>query len=285
MKYPTIDNKLFIENRKRFTALMKPGSIAIVPSNYEFSWNGDASHKFKQNSDLFWLSGIDQEDSYLMIFPDCPIPEYRECLFLKETNDRIAIWEGHKYSRAEATETSGIGYIFWNQDLMNQLRPIINMAENIYLSLNENDRFQPKSPYKSLDFAHELQQLFPLHHYERAGTMIQRLRSLKSDAELALTRHAIGISKKGFERLLRFVKPGVWEYEIEAELIHEYLSNRAIGHSFDPIVATGGNACVLHYVANNCQVKDGDLILVDCGVDYANYASDMTRCIPANGRF
>ena len=285
MKYPTIDSKLFVDNRKRFTSLMKPGSIAIIPSNYEYSWNGDAAHKFKQNSDLFWLSGIDQEDSYLVIFPDCPIPEYRECLFLKETNERIAIWEGHKYTKTEATETSGITNIFWNQDLMNQLRPIINMADNIYLALNENDRFQPKAPYKSLDFAHELQQLFPLHQYERAGTMIQRLRSLKSDAELALVRHAIGISKKGFERLLRFVKPGVWEYEIEAELIHEYLSNRANGHSFDPIVATGGNACVLHYVANNCQVKDGDLLLIDCGVDYANYASDMTRCIPANGRF
>jgi Xaa-Pro aminopeptidase len=285
MKYPTLDNKLFIDNRKRFTALMKPGSIAIIPSNFEYTWNGDATHKFKQNSDLFWLSGIDQEDSYLVIFPDCPIAEYRECLFLKETNDRIAIWEGHKYTKAEATETSGIANIFWNQDLMNQLRPIINMADNIYLALNENDRFQPKAPYKSLDFAHELLQLFPLHQYERAGTMMQRLRSLKSDAELALVRKAIGISKKGFERLLRFIKPGVWEYEIEAELIHEYLSNRANGHSFDPIVATGANACVLHYVANNCQVKDGDLLLIDCGVDYANYASDMTRCIPANGRF
>lgn len=285
MKYEKIPSSLFTENRKRFVAQMEPGSIAIFHSNYQYSWNGDAFYRFKQNSDFFWLSGIDQEDSVLVLFPDCPIPAYQECLFLTETNEHIATWEGHKYTKEEATEASGIGHVFWNKAYMDTLRPVINMADTIYLPLNENDRFIPKAPYKAHDFALELQKLFPLHQYRRAGKILQRLRSVKTPAEIELHRKAISISKKGWERILRFTKPGVWEYEIEAELIHEYLCNRATGHSFDPIVASGASACVLHYVDNNKQVRDGDLILVDCGVDYANYASDMTRCLPANGRF
>lgn len=285
MKYDKIDNALFRHNRERFVKKMKPGSIAIFHSNYQYSWNGDAMYKFKQNSDFFWMSGIDQEDSVLVVFPDCPIPEYRECLFLLETNEHIAIWEGHKYTKEEATEASGIENVFWNNNYLDKLRPIINMADNIYLPLNENDRFQPKSPYKALDFANELRLLYPLHNYERAGKILQRLRAVKSSYEIDITRKAVAISKKGWERILRFTKPGVWEHEIEAELIHEFISNKANGFSFDPIVATGANACVLHYIENNKQVKDGDLILVDCGADYANYASDMTRCLPANGRF
>lgn len=285
MKYEKIPSSLFIENRKRFVAHMEPGSIAIFHSNYQYSWNGDAFYRFKQNSDFFWMCGIDQEDSVLVLFPDCPIPAYRECLFLTETNEHIATWEGHKYTKEEATEASGISQVFWNKSYMDILRPVINMADTIYLPLNENDRFIPKSPNKAHDFAMELKQLFPLHQYRRAGKILQRLRSVKTAAEIELHRKAIAISKKGWERLLRFTKPGVWEYELEAELIHEYLCNRATGHSFDPIVASGASACVLHYVENNKQVKDGDLILVDCGVDYANYASDMTRCLPANGRF
>jgi Xaa-Pro aminopeptidase len=285
MKYEAIDNQLFINNRARFIKEMKPGSIAIFHSNYQYSWNGDAFYRFKQNSDLFWLTGIDQEDSVLVLFPDCPIPSFRECLFLKETNEHIAVWEGHKYTKEEAEATSGISNVRWNNDYLNVLRPVINMAENIYLPLNENDRFTPLSPYKALDFARELQHLFPLHHYHRAGTILQRLRSVKDPIEIEMARKAIAISKKGWERILKFTKPGVHEYEIEAELVHEFISNRGNGFSFDPIVASGANACVLHYIDNNGPVKDGDLILVDCGVDYGNFASDMTRCLPANGKF
>jgi Xaa-Pro aminopeptidase len=285
MKYQKIDNSLFIENRKKFTALMKPNSIAIFRSNYEFVRNGDATMDFKQNSDLFWLCGIDQEDSILVLFPDSPEESFRECLFLKQTNDTIAVWEGHKYTKEEATATSGIKQIFWNDSFDSAIRSKINYAENIYLSLNENDRYAYKSPYSGLDFAHELQRDFPLHAFHRAAPILQRLRSVKSDTELELTKHAIGISKKGFERIMGFVKPGVMEYEIEAELIHEYIRNAAGGHSFHPIVASGASACVLHYVENNRPCKDGDLLLVDCGVDYANYASDMTRCLPVNGKF
>lgn len=285
MKYDKIPSSLFEENRRRFKAHMEPGSIAIFHSNYLYSWNGDAFYKFKQNSDFFWLSGIDQEDSVLVLFPDCPIKAYRECLFITETNEHIATWEGHKYTKQEATEASGIQHVFWNKGYMDALRPVINMADHIYLPLNENDRFSPKSPYKALDFALELQQLYPLHQYKRAGKILQRLRAIKTPMEIDLHRKAIAISKKGWERIMKFTRPGVWEYQIEAELIHEFLSNKANGHSFEPIVASGASACVLHYVDNNKPVKDGDLILVDCGVDYGNYASDMTRCMPANGKF
>lgn len=264
---------------------MKPGSIAIFHSNYEYVWNGDAVYDFKQNSDIFWLSGIDQEDSILVLFPDCPIEEFRETLFLKQTNEHIAVWEGHKYTKTEAFETSGIASVFWNHEFNDKIRPVINMAEYIYLTLNENDRYTYRSPYKALDFAKELKEIYPLHKYERAAPILQRLRSIKSEQELELTRRAISISKKGFERILKFVKPGVMEYEIEAELIHEYIRNRANGHSFHPIVASGESACVLHYVENNRPCKDGDVLLVDCGVDYANYASDMTRVMPVNGKF
>jgi Xaa-Pro aminopeptidase len=285
MKYTPLNAQIFTTNRKRFIQQMQPGSIAIFTSNYEYLWNGDATYKFKQNADFFWLTGIDQEDSFLVLFPDCPVPAYRETLFLKETNAHIAVWDGHKYTKEEATASSGIASVLWNTDFLEKLRPIINMADRIYLSLNENDRFRYQSPYRALDMAKEIQQLFPLHQYERAAPILQRLRSIKQDLELEVMKHAVGISKKGFERLLNFVKPGVAEHEVEAELTHEFLWNRANGHSFAPIVASGPSACVLHYVENNKLCLDGHLLLVDCGVDYANYASDMTRVIPVNGKF
>ncbi len=285
MKYSSINNQLFIENRRKFVAQMKPNSIAIFRSNYEFVKNGDATLDFKQNSDFFWLTGVDQEDSFLVLFPNSPEKAYQECLFLKQTSPTIAIWEGHKYTQKEATETSGVQSIFWNSAFDSSIRSKINYAENIYLTLNENDRYAFKSPSSDLDFAKKIMEDFPLHHFHRAAPILQRLRSIKSEIELELVKHAIGISKKGFERLLKFVKPGVMEYEVEAELIHEYIRNAATGHSFHPIVASGESACVLHYVDNNKPCKDGDLLLVDCGVDYANYASDMTRVIPVNGKF
>lgn len=285
MKYPALDSQLFTQNRKRFMAQMEPNSIAIFHSNFQYSWNGDAVYKFKQNSDIFWLCGIDQEESILVLFPDCPMPAYRECLYLMETNEHIATWEGHKYTKEEATACSGIANVFWNNNYMQNLRPIIQMADNIYLPLNENDRYNPASPYKNMEMAHEIKRLYPLHNYKRAGKILQRLRSLKTEAELSVMRQAVTISKKGWERIMKFTKPGVYEYDIEAELIHEFTRNRANGFSFDPIIASGPSACVLHYIENNKRVEDGHLILVDCGVDYANYASDMTRCLPANGVF
>lgn len=284
-KYSPINNELFKLNRANFVKQLKANSIAIFNSNDEHQWNGDATHKFKQNSDIFYLSGIDQEQSILVIYPDSPTPELREALFIKQTSDLMVTWNGYKLTQAQAQEVSGIANVFWLDDFEAKIRPAINYAQNIYLSLNENDRSTINTPYKDLRFANEMRAKYPLHEFERAAPIIQRLRAIKSKYELELMNIAVGISEKMIQRLFKFVKPGVWEYEIEAEIIHSYISNRANGHSFQPIVASGQNSCILHYNDNNQQCKAGDIILIDSGADYANYASDMTRVIPVNGRF
>ena len=284
-KYHTLNKELFILNRANFIKHLKANSIAIFNSNDEHPMNGDAYHNFKQNSDLFYLSGVDQEDSVLIIYPDCVLEEFREALFIKRTSDAMVTWNGYKLSMDQAREVSGINNIYWADEFEVKMRPIINYASNIYLSLNENDRSTISTPYKDLRFAQMMRDKYPLHEFERATPILHRLRSIKSNYELDLMKIAVGISEKMFSRILKFVKPGVWEYEIEAEVIHEYLSNRASGHSFSPIVASGANSCILHYVDNNKQCKDGDILLLDSGADYANYASDMTRTIPVNGVF
>ena len=282
-KYHTLNKELFILNRANFIKHLKANSIAIFNSNDEHPMNGDAYHNFKQNSDLFYLSGVDQEDTILVIYPDCVLEEFREALFIKRTSDAMVTWNGYKLSMEQAREVSGIKNIYWADDYEVKMRPIINYASNIYLSLNENDRSTISTPYKDLRFAQMMRDKYPLHEFERATPILHRLRSIKSSYELELMKIAVGISEKMFARILKFVKPGVWEYEIEAEVIHEYLSNRANGHSFSPIVASGANSCILHYVDNNKQCNDGDILLLDSGADYANYASDMTRTIPVNG--
>ncbi len=284
-KYSPINNELFKLNRANFVKQLKSNSIAIFNSNDEHQWNGDATHKFKQSSDIFYLSGIDQEQSILVIYPNSPTPELREALFIKQTSDLMVTWNGYKLTQAQAQEVSGIANVFWLDDFEAKIRPAINYAQNIYLSLNENDRSTINTPYKDLRFANEMRAKYPLHEFERAAPIIQRLRAIKSKYELELMNIAVGISEKMIQRLFKFVKPGVWEYEIEAEIIHSYISNRANGHSFQPIVASGQNSCILHYNDNNQQCKDGDIILIDSGADYANYASDMTRVIPVNGQF
>jgi Xaa-Pro aminopeptidase len=282
-KYHTLNKELFILNRANFIKQLKANSIAIFNSNDEHPMNGDAYHNFKQNSDLFYLSGVDQEDTILVIYPDCVLEEFREALFIKRTSDAMVTWNGYKLSMEQAREVSGIKNIYWADEYEVKMRPIINYATNIYLSLNENDRSTISTPYKDLRFAQMMRDKYPLHEFERATPILHRLRSIKSSYELELMKIAVGISEKMFARILKFVRPGVWEYEIEAEVIHEYLSNRANGHSFSPIVASGGNSCILHYVDNNKQCKEGDILLLDSGADYANYASDMTRTIPVNG--
>lgn len=284
-KYEAINNELFKLNRANFTKQLKANSIAIFNSNDEHLWNGDATHKFKQNSDMFYLSGVDQEQSILVLYPDCPVDELKEALFIKQTNDLMVTWNGHKLTQEQAREVSGINNIFWIDDFESKIRPVINYAKNIYLSLNENDRSVITTPYKDLRFANEMRAKYPLHEFERASPIIQRLRSIKSTYELELMKKAISISEKMLQRVCKVMKPGVFEYEIEAEIIHTYISNRANGHSFNPIVASGQNTCILHYNDNNQQCKDGDLVLIDSGADYANYASDMTRVLPVNGKF
>ena len=283
-RYQLIDQNLFIENRKRFTVQLKPKSLAIFHSNEELPRNGDSTYNFKQNSDMFWLTGIDQEECAVVLFPDCPVEAYREALFVKRTNEHIAVWDGHKYTKEEATAASGIKNVFWYDEFDGLMRAVINMAEYVYLNTNENDRASNTVKYKDLNVALQMRERFPLHKYERAAIM-QRLRSLKSPLEVDYMKQAIDISNKMYNRVLKFVKPGVKEYEIEAEVIHEFVRNGAAGHSFTPIVAAGKNACVLHYIDNADTCKDGDLLLLDTGADYGNYISDMTRTFPINGKF
>lgn len=285
MKYKPIDSKLFIENRKKFTAQLKPDSIAIFHSNDEMPRNGDLTHYFRQNADLFWLSGIDQEDTMLILYPDCPKPEFRECLFLKRTNETIAVWEGHKYTMEEAGAASGIKNIYWNDNFEDVISNLMLYADNCYLNLNENDRAKTVVPYRDLRYAHELKSKFPLHNYERASKILINLRAVKSEEEIKLIREACAITEKALHRVLNTIKPGMMEYEVEAEIFYEFIRNRATTYSYYPIIASGASACVLHYVENNKECKDGDLILLDFGAEYANYAADLTRTIPVNGKF
>jgi len=285
MKYKPIDSKLFIENRKKFAAQLKPNSIAIFHSNDEMPRNGDLTFYFRQNADLFWLSGIDQEDTMLILYPDCPKPEFRECLFLKKTNETIAVWEGHKYTMSEARATSGIKNIFWNEEFDTVVNNLMVYADNCYLNLNENDRAKIVVPYRDLRYANELKAKFPLHNYERAAKILINLRAVKSEEEIKLIREACSITEKAFRRVLKTIKPGMMEYEVEAEIFYEFIRNRATTYSYYPIIASGASACVLHYVENNKECKDGDMALLDFGAEYANYAADLTRTIPVNGKF
>jgi Xaa-Pro aminopeptidase len=285
MKYSAIDKKLFIENREKFTAQLLADSIAFFNANDEMPRNGDQNHPFRQNSDLFWLTGIDQELTILVICPNHPLAEYREALFLKKTNEHIAIWEGHKYTKEEARTASGIQNIYWLDEFEAMLPVMMHHSKNVYINLNENDRFVTEVPYREERFANSLKAKYPNHHYERSAPSLAALRSIKSEAEVELIQKACDITDKAFRRVLGFVKPGVMEYEIEAEIIHEFISNRATGHAYTPIVASGASANVLHYVENNKKCNDGDVILLDFGAEYANYAADLTRSIPVNGKF
>jgi len=285
MKYEDIENKLFVENRIKFRKLLKNNSLAIFQSNDEFPRSGDQDFIFKQNVDLFYLSGIDQEKTILLIYPDCPNPLYREVLFLRQTSDQIKIWEGEKYSKPMAQKASGIQSVYWLDDFENILNSIITYAERIYLNTNENVASYYSVPYRDIRFIEELKKKYPLHHYERAAPLMRQLRDTKSPFEIELIQKACDITRKAFLRVLRFVRPGVAEYEIEAEIIHEFIRNRATGHAYPPIIASGNNANILHYGANNQLCEDGELILMDFGAEYANYNADLSRTIPVNGRF
>lgn len=285
MKYITPDASLFVLNRKNFAQRLKPKSIAIFNANDEQLRSGDQNFAFKQNPDLFYLSGIDQEQSILILFPDCPNPLYREVLFLRQTNDYIKVWEGHKYTKEGAQQASGIQQIFWLDEFWTVLQSIIHYAENIYLNTNENDRSVYEVPYRDLRFIQQLKERYPLHQYERSALILRDLRPVKSEIEVQLTKKACEITRDAFVRVLKFTKPGVSEYEIEAEIIHEFIRQRATGHAYNPIIASGPNANILHYNDNNQVCKAGDVILFDFGAEYANYNADMSRSIPVSGRF
>lgn len=285
MKYYPIDSSLFVKNRKNFMAQLKPNSLAVFNSNDIYPISADSTMPFEQHRDIFFLSGVDQEESILVLFPDCPKEKYREILFLKETNDHIAVWEGEKLTKDAAFIATGIKTVFWLQDLDKIFGELMTYADTVYVNTNEHYRASVETETREDRFTNWWKAKYPAHSVAKSNPILQRLRSVKDSLELDLIQKACDITNKGFRRVLGFVKPGVWEYEIEAEYMHEFLRNRAKKFAYTPIIASGSNANVLHYIENNKQCKAGDLILMDVGAQYANYASDMSRTIPVNGKF
>ena len=285
MKYHSINSNLFIKNRKNFAANMKPNSLAVFNSNDIYPISADSTMPFEQHRDIFYLSGVDQEESILVLFPDCPKEKHREILFLKETNDHIAVWEGEKLTKEKAFETSGIKTVYWLQDLEKIMFEIMTQSDTVYINTNEHYRASVETETREDRFTKWLKDKYPAHSVAKSNPILQRLRSVKDQIEIDLIQQACNITEKGFRRILNFVKPDVWEFNIEAEFMHEFLNNRSKGFAYTPIVASGNNANVLHYIENNQPCKAGDLILMDVGAEYANYASDMTRTIPVSGKF
>lgn len=285
MKYTKIDSSLFIKNRKNFTAQMKPNSLAVFNSNDIYPISADSTMPFEQHRDIFYLSGVDQEESVLVLFPDCPKEKHREILFLKETNEHIAIWEGEKLTKEKAFEVSGIKTVYWLKDLEKTLFELMTQCDTVYINTNEHYRSNVDTETREARFTKWLKEKYPAHSVAKSNPILQRLRSVKDKIEIDLMQTACNITEKGYRRALSFVKPGVWEFEIEAEFMHEFLRNRSKGFAYTPIIASGNNANVLHYIENNQQCKEGELILLDVGAEYANYSSDMTRMIPVSGKF
>jgi len=285
MHSENINPQIFIDNRKRFTSKMEKNSIAIFNSNDEIPSNGDALYTFKQNTDLYWLTGIRQEDTMLILFPDHPDKKYRETLVLVRPNELKEKWDGKRHRANEATQLSGIETIVWLDSLDGLLQPQIHLADNIYLNTNENDRKANLLKVRDYRFAEEMKSRYPLHNYLRAAKIMNELRAIKSAHEVAVIQQAIDITEKTFRRLLKFIKPDVWENEIEAEIYHEFMMNRSAGPAYGSIIAGGDRARTLHYVANNQQCKDGELILMDFGAEYGGYCADLTRTVPVNGKF
>ncbi|RKS55245.1 Xaa-Pro aminopeptidase [Gillisia mitskevichiae] len=285
MKYDLIDNSLYTKNRKNFMSKMKPNSLAVFNSNDIYPISADSTMPFQQARDIFYLSGVDQDKSILVLFPDAPNKKHREILFLTETNDHIAVWEGEKLTKEKAFDTSGIKTVYWLKEFEKVFFEIMTQCETIYFNTNEHYRANVETQTREARFIDWCKQKYPAHQVAKSNPILQRLRSVKDQIELDQMQKACNITEKAFRRTLGFVKPGVWEYQIEAEMMHEFLNNRSQGFAYTPIIASGNNANVLHYVENNQQCKAGDLILLDTGAEYANYSSDMSRTIPVSGKF
>lgn len=285
MKYLPLNPQIFIKNRVRFINEMAPASIAIFNSNDELPMNADAQFKFKQNSDLFWLTGIIQEDSMLILFPDNPEKKFREVLVLVRPNELKEKWDGKRLRREEATATSGIENIVWLDSIDPLMQKWIHWSENIYLNTNEHDRKASWVPVRDYRFAEEMKRKYPLHNYKRSARLLKKLRAVKSALEVEVLQKAINITENAFRRLLSFIKPGVMEFEIEAEIFHTFYSQRATGPAYGSIIASGDRARTLHYISNNQECKNGELVLMDFGAEYGGYNADLTRTVPVNGKF
>jgi len=285
MKYLDIDNQLFIKNRNLFSSKIDANCMSIFNSNDIMPTNADGIMPFRQNNDLFWLSGVDQEESILIVYPDNSNKQEKEILFLKETSELIAIWEGAKLSKSEAFATSGIKSVYWLNEFNNKLNDLMQKCDGVYVNENIHSRAASEVETRDDRFRKMIAKKFSTIEIKEVAPIMHNLRSVKSETEIALIQNACDITEKGFRRILPFIKPAVMEYEIEAELMHEFLNNRSAGFAYAPILGSARNSCVLHYTENNNQCKDGDILLMDFGAEYANYASDMTRTIPVNGRF
>lgn len=287
MRYDPIDNQLFVQNRQRLAALLKPKALALFNANDIMPTNADGTLAFRQNNDLFYLTGVDQEETILVLFPDHPDEKFREVLFLRETSEEIAIWEGHKLTKEEAVATTGMALksIYWTSQFEKIFGQMVFEASCVYLNTNEHTRALVNVQTRDARFIDSFRQQYPLHTLERVAPLMHQIRAIKLPQEIVLLNKAIDTTDKMFRRLLKFVKPGVWEYEIEAEMMHEFLRNQSRGAAYTPIIASGANACVLHYIDNSMQCQTGDVILLDLGAEYANYNADMTRSIPVSGRF
>ena len=285
MRYAPIDPSLFIENRKSLCGLLKPGAVAVLNSNDVMPKSADGVFPFVQQTDLFYLSGIDQEESTLVLFPAAPEAKHREVLFLRETSEQIALWEGRKHTREEASQLSGVRTVYWNSEFETIFRGLALQAQRLYLNTNEHGRAAAVVDTRDARFIRWCREHFPLHATERLAPLLHRLRAVKSEIEVALIRQAAQITGQAFRRVLGFIRPGVFEYEIEAEIVHELLRRRSRGPAFQSIVASGADACTLHYVTNDKQCRPGELVLLDFGAEYANYAADLSRTVPVDGRF
>ncbi|RCL72635.1 MAG: aminopeptidase P family protein [Flavobacteriales bacterium] len=285
MKYTPLPASVFSHHRQRFMAELKPNSMAVFNSNDIYPISADSTLPFAQHRDLFYLSGIDQEETVLILYPDAENPAHREIVFVRETNAHIAVWEGHKLNKEEATKVSGIKTVLWTNEFENAFLDLAKNAENIYINTNEHYRAKVETQTREDRFIARSKELFPNHTFQKSNLILQALRGVKDPEEIAHIQQACNITEKGFRRILRYVKPGVWEHEIEAEFAHEFLRNRSKGFAYTPIIASGANSNVLHYIENCRECKEGDMLLLDVGAEYGNYSSDMTRTIPVSGRF
>jgi Xaa-Pro aminopeptidase len=285
MRYTPIDNSFFIQNRSKLAEKLVPNALAIFHSNDIYPTNADGTMPFRQNNDLFYFSGIDQEDTILLVFPDASDKRYKEVLFILETNEHLAIWEGAKFSKEEAKKLSGIETIFWFHEFDAILKQLVYDATTIYCNQNEHGRAEKLIDTRNDRFVETCKTRYPLHEYKRLAPLSNALRSIKSKSEIDTIQKACNITKDAFERILKSIKPGIKEYEIEADIIHEFIKQGSRGHAYQPIIAAGANACVLHYIQNDQVCKEGDLILMDFGAEYGNYASDLTRTVPVSGKF
>ena len=285
MRYGPLDPALFVENRRRFRELLPAGSLAIFNANDILPTNADGTLALKQNTDLFYLSGVDQEETILLICPDAALEKHREILFLRETSEHILVWEGYKLTKEQGREVSGIKTVMWLEAFPAVLAALMNEAEYVYLNSNEHIRSVVAVETRDARFIRDLQARYPLHQYRRAARLLHQLRAIKSPEEIRLMRRACEITGNAFRRVLGFVQPGVWEFEIEAEILHEFVRSGSRGPAYTSIIGSGESATILHYISNDRQCQAGDVLLMDFGAEYANYAADMTRSIPVNGTF